>query len=106
MQINDLLVSALHGPIHQEYYLSNFQKLSKWVNETPEELSFSLNLEQYTQPFQLKHQVLSKQLQNITGFIEKELTSFKEKEYATEVQVGKPVLYESVKYRFSSTLKG
>lgn len=106
MQINDLLVSALHGPINQEYYLSNFQKLSKWVNETPEELSFSLNLEQYTQPFQLKHHILSKQLQNISGFIEKELKSFKEKDYATEVKVSKPVVHENVKYRFSTTLKG
>lgn len=71
MQLNDLLVSALHGPINQEYYLSNFQKLSKWVNEKEEELSFSLNLDQYTRPFDVKHQVLTKQLANIGAFIEK-----------------------------------
>lgn len=58
----------------------------------------------------MKHHLLTKQLEGIATFIEKQMTSFKEKDYAADVEIGvgieKPMVISNVKYRFSTTLKG
>jgi hypothetical protein len=103
MQINDLLASTLHGPTDQEDYLSNFHKLSKWVNEKDKELSFNLNLSEFIVPYRKKQENLNLHLASISKIIKTELCQFGTREVQKTIE--KPI-ETKLKYRFSSTLKG
>lgn len=73
MELNDLVKSTLYGTNDPTAYLSNFKKLSKWIHEKDKELVFSLNLESFVLPYQLKHNHLSSQIHNISKYIKKDV---------------------------------
>lgn len=73
MELNDLITSTLYGTNDQESYFANFKKLTKWIHEKDKELEFKLNLGSFVTPYQLKHNHLTNQINNIARYVKRDV---------------------------------